>query len=448
MSQQLPDNIAEALESAIDSDALLQVRNFLKHLSAVEIALLLESSPPSERTLLWQLLDPELEAEVLSKLTEEVQEQIALQMDSSELASLTESMDEDDIADVLQQLPERLTQEVLELMSIQDRKRVETVLTYPEDTAGGLMDTNTITVRPELSVDTVLRYLRRHERLPDTTDSLFVVDRSNRYLGRVYLNNLLTAQPTDLVNSYIKDTDIAIDVNINDADVASLFERNDWVSAPVVNASKELLGRITIDDAVDVMKEEAERSLMGMAGLSEDEDTFATIKRSMFRRALWLGINLVTALLAASVIGQFQATIERVVALAVLMPIVASMGGIGGTQTMTIMIRGIALGHIQSNNLKWLLRREIVLSALNSLIWAVVCGSIAAWWFNDVRIAIILAIAISCNLLAGAITGTLLPVFIKRLNIDPAIASGVVLTTITDVVGFLSFLGLAFIYYG
>lgn len=437
-------NIAKAL----DSGAIIQVRLLLNSLSAVEITLLLESSPPPERQLLWQLIDPDLEADVLSRLGEDVQQQIVESMDSSELASLAESMEADDIADMLQQLPERLTQEVLELMSLQDRQRVESILTYEEDTAGGLMDTNTITVRPDLTIEVVLRYLRRHEKLPDATDSLFVVDRSNKYLGRVYLNRLLTAQPMVLIIDLMEDTDIGIDVQLHDSEVAQLFERNDWVSAPVIDSNNQLLGRITIDDAIDVIKEDADRSLMGMAGLSEDEDTFAPLKRSVTRRALWLGINLITAFLAASVIGQFQDTIERVVALAVLMPIVASMGGIGGTQTMTVMIRGIALGHIQPNNLGWLFRREIILSLLNAILWALVCGAIAAWWFGDSRIAMIIAAAITINLIVGASAGTMLPVILKKMDIDPAIASGVILTTITDVVGFISFLGLAFVFYG
>lgn len=423
------------------------VRFMLRGLSSGEIAQVLESCPPQERSILWELIDTDIEGDVLQKLNEDVRSSIVAKLDTSEVAALTEGWDVDDIADVLQQLPDRVTREVLDLMSLQDRQRVETVLTYDEDSAGGLMNTDIVTVRADITVEVALRYLRRHDSLPEMTDSLFVVSRDDLYIGKLFLRKLLTASLSAPVYQ-IMDTDVeAICADTPDSEVALLFERNDWVSAAVVNEERKILGRITIDDVVDVIREDADHSLKVMAGLGEDEDTFIAASRAAPRRLLWLGINLLTALAASAVIGQFQGTLDKVIALAVLMPVVASMGGVAGTQTLTVVIRGIALGHIQRNNMGWLINREFLLGSMNGLLWALVVAAIAGLWFQDPLISVIIAAAMVINLVVAAIAGVVLPLSLKYMKIDPALAGGVALTTVTDIVGFLSFLGLATLFY-
>lgn len=438
----------EGLTTALDSGALNQVRRLLNGLSPSEIAQVLESSPPGERDLLWEVLDSDLESDVLQRISEDVRNDILTRMDSSEVAALTESWDVDDIADILQQLPDRVTQEILELMSSQDRHRVETVLTYDEETAGGLMNTDTLTVRPDLSVDVVLRYLRRHDQIPAMTDAIYVVNRDDLLIGSLPINSLLTANPSDPVYKLMNPDITVLPADMPDTEVAILFERNDWISAPVVDENRHLLGRVTIDDVVDVIREEADHSLLAMAGVSEDDDTFLSLRKATPRRMLWLGINLLTALAASAVIGQFQDTLDKVIALAVLMPIVASMGGVAGTQTLTVVIRGMALGHVQRKNMRWLLNRELVMGAINGLFWALAIGLVAGAWFNDMTLALVIASAMIINLMAAGFAGVLLPVALKSMRIDPALAGGVALTTVTDIVGFMSFLGLATLVYG
>ncbi|MCP5207502.1 MAG: magnesium transporter [Hahellaceae bacterium] len=439
----------EILSEALDSGQFKQVARILNTgLSPSDIAHLLESTPPRERSLLWKLVDKELEGEVLQYLSDDIRAYFLSKLNAQELASVTEDFDLDDLVDLLQQLPDTVIGEVLNSMDTQDRMRVEEVLSYQEDTAGGLMNTDTITVRPDISIDVVLRYLRRHRSLPPMTDSLLIVNRRDEFIGVLPLTTMLVSSTSATVRE-VMDTEIEpIPVNMPDTEVAMIFERRDLVSAPVVNEQGKLVGRITIDDVVDVIREDADHSLMSMAGLDEDEDTFAPIGKTTKRRAVWLGINLITAFIASAVIGLFEHTIEKVVALAVLMPIVASMGGIAGSQALTLVIRGMALGQISGSNIRWLINREFLVGLLNGLLWAVVVAAAAIVWFNDIYIGIIIAAALVINLIAAAIAGTALPIILKAQNIDPALAGGVILTTVTDVVGFMAFLGLATIVYG
>ena len=438
----------DRLNDALDSGEFRQIRFTLNNtLRPTEVARLIEKSPPKERQILWNLVSQEHEAEVLQHLGDDIQADILSRMNSEEVLALTESLDSDDMVDVLQQLPNRVMKETLRIMDKQNRRRVEKLLSYPEDTAGGLMNTDTTTIRPDISVETTLRYIRRHDEIPEMTDSLIVVSRKDSYIGLVPLTKLLVSDLSITIRE-IMITDIeAIDADMPDDQVAALFEEHDLVSAPVVDDKGKLLGRITIDDVVDVIREDADHSLMSMAGLDEDEDTFAPVMKTTRRRAVWLGINLLTAFIASAVIGLFEQTIDKVVALAVLMPIVASMGGIAGSQTLTLVIRGQALGHVERSNAGWLLNREMIVGALNGLLWAGVIAVVATLWFQDINLGIIIAIAIVINLVAGAIAGTLLPIILKSMGIDPALAGSVLLTTITDVVGFFAFLGLATIFY-
>jgi len=436
-----------ALNVALESGAFVQVRRMLNHLPAPTIAHLLESSPARIRDVLWKLVEKENEGDVLNYLNTDIQADILTKLSPAEVASITEDLDTDDLADLLQNLPEQVIHQVLQAMDAQDRKRLEAVLSYPEDTAGGLLNTDTITVRRSHTLDVVLRYLRRHDEIPEMTDNILVVDRNDNLIGILPLRKLLVSDP-DLTVEDVMITDFtAIPVSMAQQEVAQLFERMDWISAPVVDVNGKLLGRITIDDIVDVIREESDHSIMTMMGLSEGEDTFAPVIKTMKRRAVWLGINLMMAFVASSVINQFSATIDNVVALAVLMTIVANMGGVAGNQTLTIVVRSMALGQIGKTNSLWLLNRELAVGMLNGLVLASLAGLVAYWWFDDKTLGVIFASAMIINLFMAALSGASLPLLLKSLRIDPALAGSMILTTITDVVGFLSFLGLAALFY-
>lgn len=434
---------------ALESGALAQVRRILNNdLQAADVAHLLESSPPKERNILWEFIDDDKEGEVLQHLNDELQTWLLTRMSVQEVANAMSDLDTDDVADLLQNLPNTVTQEVLTTMDFQDRARIEAVLSYPEDSAGGLMNTDTVTVRPDITLEVVLRYLRRHRALPDMTDSLLVVNRRDEFIGSLPINKILVSDGDTTVREVMNTDVITIRAAMSDSDVAQLFERHDLISAPVVDeVTGKLLGRITIDDVVDVIREDADHSLMSMAGLDEDEDTFAPAFKTSRRRAVWLGINLLTAFLASAVIGLFEATLDQVVALAVLMPIVASMGGVAGSQTLTLVIRGQAIGHIDKSNIGWLLNREFLVGLSNGILWASVIAIATYFWFGDIKISMIIAAAIVINLIVAALAGAFLPVMLKHFRIDPALAGSVVLTTVTDVVGFFAFLGLAAMIY-
>ncbi|WP_086929949.1 magnesium transporter [Agarilytica rhodophyticola] len=435
------------VQTLLGSGTLQQIAKMVNSLRPVEIARLLESSPPPSRKVVWDLVDKDVIGEVLEELPEDIQGNFIRDLDAEQLVELTEGLETDDVVDILQQLPEKVTQEVLAAMSDQDRNRVETVLAYDEDTAGGLTNTDTITIRPRFTLDVVLRYLRRHVELPPSTDALIVVNRKDQYLGLLPLAKLLTSDPNTTVREVMVTDTNAIQANLPDHEVAKLFEQNDWISAPVVDEQGKLLGRITIDDVVDVIREGADHSLMSLAGLDEEEDTFAPVMRTIPRRAIWLGINLLTAILASAVISLFQESLDKVVALAILMPVVASMGGVAGSQTLTVVIRGMAIGNIGFSNMNWLLSRELGVGLLNGCLWAIVMGGLVSLWFSDITLAFIIAAAMVINLVTAAAAGTLLPLLLKKMHIDPALAGGVTLTTVTDVIGFMAFLGLATYFY-
>ena len=415
-------------------------------LHPAEIALLLESLPPRPRLLAWELVEPGTQGDVLVELSEEVRSELLAGMQPDELVAATEGLATDDLADLLADLPEAVMRQVLRSMDQQDRDRVSRVLEFPEDTASGLMNTDTVTVRPDVPLEAVLRYLRMRGELPEPTDRLFVVDRNDRYLGALPVTRLLTADPESTVSAQMDPEAAPIPPEMPAGEVAALFEARDLLSTAVVSADGRLLGRITVDDVVDVVREQAEHASLAAAGLEDEEDVFAGVRKSARRRALWLGINLVTALFASWVVGLFEATIEKVVALAVLMPVVASMGGIAGTQTVTLIIRAIAVGQVQPSNARWLFFKELGVGALNGLAWAAVIA-VATWsWFGTWDVAGVIFVAIVINLIFAAMAGVLIPLTLKRLRIDPALAGGVILTTVTDVVGFAALLGLGSIF--
>ena len=445
-SKQSAESRLEHLTQALESGAADQVRHLLLNLHGSEIADLLESCPHGPREILWELVDPYDHGEILTQVNDEVRAGLIDEMETRDLVAATEGLDPDDLADIIVDLPGAVIQEVLRAMDKQDRQRLEAVLHYPEDSAGGLMNVDVVTVRADVTLDVVMRYLRVRGELPFNTDKLFVVDRHDHYRGALELTQILTNEPEQLVAA-VMDRDIqGIPATLPDDEVAKQFENLDLVSAAVVSEDNKLLGRITIDDVVDVIREDADHSLLSMAGLDEEDDTFAPVMKSARRRALWLGINLFTALLASWVIGNFQATLQQVVALAVLMPIVASMGGIAGSQTLIIVIRGLALGQIGSSNARWLMYKELAVSVLNGVGWAMVVAVISALWFDNNNIGLIIAAALIVNLMCAAVAGLSIPFILRRINVDPALAGSVILTTVTDVIGFLVFLGLGTIF--
>ena len=432
----------EVLEG-ISRGSAADIKVLLASLRPSEVAGVLEANMPATRRIIWGLVDEEVRNQSLQYLQDDVRAEFLEAMDTAQLVAVADDLDTDDFADILQQLPTTITDQVLENLDSRDRARVESVLPYPEDSAGGLMNTDTITVRPRHAVELVLRYLRLRRDLPATTDALIVVNSRDEYLGMLPLTKLLTADATVTVREIMNTEEPAIHVGEADTEVAKLFSEHDLISAPVVDDNGFLLGRITIDDVVDVIIEDAEEALLAPAGLVVDEDTFAPVRRAVRRRAIWLGINLVTALMASAVFSLFEDTIVKVVALAVLMPVVASMGGIAGTQTLTLVIRGQATGQLGRNNMLWMLNREFVIAALNGMLWATIVALGASYFFDDPRLGLVIAVAMVATILIAAVAGSLLPSLLRRMDIDPAIAGGVVLTTITDVAGFFIFLGLA-----
>jgi magnesium transporter len=430
-----------ALRSALEQGSMRHGQRMINSMHPAEIASLIESLPPAKREIVWEFVDPEIEGDVLIELNEEVRAELIGGMDAEELIAATEGMEVDDLADLIGDLPETLNERVLRSMDAQDRDRLSAVLKFEEDSAGGLMNLDTVTVRPDVTLEVVIRYMRMRGELPERTDRLFVVNRHDKYLGGLDITRLLTAEPERTVGEVMSGLD-GIAPETPAREVAKLFEDRDLVSAPVVSVDGQLLGRITVDDVVDVIREEADHTVMGMAGLTEDEDMFAGVRTTARRRAIWLGINLATAVFAANVVGLFEATIEKVVALAVLMPIVASMGGIAGSQTLVLIIRGLALGQVEQSNARWLLAREILVGLLNGVMLAGLVGIAAGLWFHTWTIGLIIFSALMINLLAAAMAGVGVPLILKRMGIDPALAGSVVLTTVTDTVGFASLLGL------
>ena len=441
-SQKTEDQI-NALSDALKTGTMQHAAGMLNELNPAEIAHLLESLPHTERNIIWDLVDPEKEGEVLIQIGEELRATLIRDMSLQDLVSATAGMDVDDLADFIQSLPDRVTTQVLTSLDTQHRERLEAVLSYPEDSAGGLMNTDTVTLRSEVTLDVVLRYLRNMKQLPENTDSLYVTTRDDVIVGTLPLSKILTCDP-ELTVAEVMDCDTeVIKASMEDDEVAKIFETHDLMSAPVVDEKNRLLGRITVDDVVDVIREEAEHSVLGMAGLTEDEDLFAPAIPSARRRAIWLGINLITAFVASWVVSNFEGTLEKVVTIAVLMNVVASMGGIAGTQTLTLVIRGTALAQVSKANRRWLVAKEIIVGLLNGVVWAIVIAAIAVFWFDDLQIGYVIAAATIINLFVAAFSGVAIPIIMNKINIDPAIAGSVVLTTITDIVGLFAFLGLA-----
>ena len=443
-SSELSSELISALDETDKSVSINQIKLKLDAMNPSEIAHAIESSPPNQRKLIWSLLDHDEEGEILTELHDEIQQELLLKIDSDDLIEIISNLELDDIVDILQVLPQPQVDEFLSKASSLDREKIRTVMDYPEDSAGGLMNTDIISVRPRHSLEVVMRYLRLKKALPKNTDKIFVVSKNNQYLGDLSISKILVSEPTLSVRELMETDALPIDANINDKEVSILFEQNDLISAPVIDKNSKLVGRITVDDVVDVIREDADQNLMSITGIAED--TFAAPARAARSRVVWLSINLITAFVAAMTINLFESTIDKLVYLAVLMPIVASMGGVAATQTLTIVIRGLTLQQINKANIRWLFKRELVVSIINGVVLSVAIGGITFLWFQEVMISILICVAMTINLISSVIAGMVVPIILRKLNQDPAIAGSVVVTTVTDVVGFFSFLGLATIF--
>ena len=435
------------LDQLLDNSSDLsndEVRSLLNKLSSSEIAHALESSPPKQRKLFFSLLETNEEGDVLADLGEEIQQDLVSSISNEELAEAVKELEPDETVDILQNLPEERMNTILSKMSLRDRKRIEIGLTYPENTAGGLLNTDVISVRPSHSIEVVINYLRDQKELPNNTDKIFVVNKEDEYVGELAIGKIITSRPQLSVREVMDTNANPIFVNQDDKEVATIFERNDIISSAVIDESGKLIGRITIDDVLDVIKEDADQNFLGMAGVAED--TFAPPGRAARSRVFWLSMNLLTAFIASMTINIFKDVLDQIVYLAILMPIVASMGGVAATQTLTIVLRGLTLEQINSSNLQWLFKRELAVSILNGFVLSILVGLVTFFWFGEILLALLISFALVINLISAVIAGVFVPLILRSLNQDPAIAGSVVVTTVTDVIGFLSFLGLATIF--
>ena len=442
-SKEQENNLNELLEnsSGLSDD---EIKILLKKLSSSEIAHALESSPPKQRRLLFSLLETNEEGDVLADLGEEIQQELVSNISNEELAEAVKELEPDETVDILQNLPEDRMNSILSKMSYRDRKRIEIGLTYPENTAGGLLNTDVISVRPSHSIEVVINYLRDQSELPENTDKIFVVNKEDEYIGELAISKIITCKPNLIVREVMETSNNPILVSKNDKEVATFFERYDIISSAVVDESNKLLGRITVDDVLDVIREDADQNLLGMAGIAED--TFAPPGRAAKSRVFWLSMNLLTAFIASMTINIFKDVLDQIVYLAVLMPIVASMGGVAATQTLTIVLRGLTLEQINASNLRWLFKRELAVSILNGIVLSILVGLATYFWFNEITLALLISFALIINLVSSVIAGVFVPIILRGFNQDPAISGSVVVTTVTDVVGFLSFLGLATVF--
>ena len=437
------NNLNQLLENSSELSQN-EIRSLLKKLSSSEIAHALESSPPKQRKLFFSLLETNEEGDVLADLCEEIQQELVSNISNEELAEAVKELEPDETVDILQNLPEDRMNTILSKMSYRDRKRIEIGLTYPENTAGGLLNTDVISVRPSHSIEVVINYLRDQEELPDNTDKIFVVNKEDEYIGEITISKIITCKPNLTVREIMSTSSNPILVSQDDKEVATIFERNDIISSAVIDESGKLIGRITIDDVLDVIREDADQNFLGMAGVAED--TFAPPGRAARSRVFWLSMNLLTAFIASMTINIFKDVLDQIVYLAILMPIVASMGGVAATQTLTIVLRGLTLEQINSSNLRWLFKRELAVSILNGLVLSILVGLVTYFWFHEITLALLISFALIINLVSSVIAGVFVPIILRRLNQDPAISGSVVVTTVTDVIGFLSFLGLATVF--
>ena len=433
----------ELVESLLHKQHLSELQDKLDSLHSADIAYILEALPIEQRLLVWNLVKAERDGEILIEVSDAVRESLIATMSREELREAAEQLDTDEIADLAPDLPQAVMRDLFKTLSVEEREQLREAMSYPEDAVGALMDFDMVTIREDVSLEVVLRYLRRFDELPDHTDQLFVIDRAEHFRGVLPMNVVLINDPEMEVAPLVVHDTIVLHPDDKAEHAAQSFERYDLVSAPVVDDDGTLIGRVTVNTVVDYIREESDADVLNLAGLREEEDIFASVWKSAQNRWLWLALNLCTAFFASRVIGVFSETIEKYVALATLMPIVAGIAGNSANQTTTIIIRALALGQISPANARRLLAKELAISGLNGLVWGSVAGLFAFFLYHDILLGVVMTSAMLLNLLLGALVGMLIPLGMQRLGRDPAIGSSVMLTAITDSGGFFIFLGLA-----
>ncbi len=442
--QDMPNH--DLVESLVHKQNLNILQHKLDQLHPADVAYILESLPLDDRLMVWDLVKAERDGEILLEASDAVRQTLIADMDSDELLAAAEQLNTDELADLAPDLPKDVLQDLMYSLDTQNRERLQSALSYPEDTVGAIMDFDIVTIRDDITLEVVLRYLRRLPKFPDHTDKLFVINRDDILQGVLPLKRIILNDPETQVGD-IMSTDAVVFHPEDMSDQAAMaFERYDLVTAPVVDNNRKLVGRITVDTVMDIIREEAEADMLSWAGLREEEDFFASIWKSVQNRWAWLAINLVTAMVASRVIGLFEGSIEKIVALAALMPIVAGIGGNSGNQTTTMIVRGLALGQISGYHMKSLLKKEVGVALLNGLLWGSVLGVVAYWLYRSPALGLVMMAAMTLNLLLAAIIGVVIPLVMNKLDRDPAVGSSVLITAITDSGGFLIFLGLATIF--
>ncbi len=431
------------VESLVMRQNRAALRNKLDTLHAADVAYILEALPPDERLYVWDLVKAERDGEILLELSDAVRASLIESMDTDELVAAAETLEADEIAELAPDLPQEVLDDVFQSLPVEEREQLRAAMSFDDDMVGALMDFEDLQVRPDVTLEVVLRYLRRFDELPSHTDQVFVVDRDERLLGVLPLPTLIVNDPGVSVGALMKPPPIKLLQHEKAADAASAFERYDLVSAPVVDTNDHLVGRVTVDEILDFVRDRAETEALAQAGLREEEDVFASVWKSFRNRWAWLAVNLVTAFIASRVIGVFEASIGKLVALAALMPIVAGIGGNSGNQTITMIVRAAALGQVSVAHARTLIRKEMLVSLLNGLIWGGVMGLVAMLLYKDVKLGLVMILAMTLNLLLAAMMGVLIPMTMLRLGRDPAVGSSVMITAVTDSGGFFIFLGLA-----
>lgn len=436
----------DLVESLVHKQNLVELQKKLDSLHSADIAYILEALPLEQRLDVWELVKAERDGEILLEVSDAVRQTLIADMDSDELLAAAEQLDTDELADLAPDLPKDVLQDLLDSLNSQNRARLQSALSYSDEAVGSIMDFDIVTIREDITLEVALRYMRRLGTLPDHTDKLFVVDRHDILRGVLPLKRLVVSDLDAIVADVMSEDAVVFHPEDFAEDAAKAFERYDLVTAPVVDENNKLVGRVTVDAVMDLIREEAESDMLSMAGLREEEDFFASVWKSVQNRWAWLAINLVTAIVASRVIGLFEGSIEKIVALAALMPIVAGIGGNSGNQTTTMIVRGLALGQVASHNMKSLITKELGVSLLNGLLWGGVLGGIAYALYGNYKLGLVMMAAMTLNLLLAALMGVIIPLMMNKIGRDPAVGSSVLITAVTDSGGFFIFLGLATIF--
>ncbi len=436
----------ELVESLVTKQNKAQLQRRLDRLHSADIAFILEALPLDERLYVWDLVKADHDGEILLEVSEPVRESLISSMDTEELVAATGTLDAEEIAELAPDLPQEVMDDVFSSLPIEEREQLRAAMSFEDDMVGALMDFEDVQIRPDVTLEVVLRYLRRFEELPSQTDQLFVVDRAETLLGVLPVNKLIVSDPDALVADVMAPATVKLLQHEKANDAALSFERYDLVSAPVVDTNDKLVGRVTVDEILDFVRERGEEEVLAQAGLREEEDVFASVWKSFQNRWTWLAVNLVTAFIASRVIGVFEGSIEKLVALAALMPIVAGIGGNSGNQTITMIVRAVALGQVTREHARKLIRKEILVALINGVVWGGVMGLVAMMLYRDVALGLVMVLAMTLNLILAASMGVAIPMTMLKLGRDPALGSSVLITAVTDSGGFFIFLGLATIF--